>query len=241
MKIIFTDALNGTQMSQKSIPGKCDTSISHRRKHETTAHRIKRAINHKRIWKSGLWGSKGCGPHSSSRPRLPSPCPSTHIQRGLRGGRRGMGWKMVARCSVSWLPGRQQAVWVGCRGLQQASSHGYSLKAYSSASFYQTPRLSFCTSPLCEAWGRTAPRGLGSLNPGALSCSEPWFISNRGQERDRGEEREGGRLERQGKEEYSLRSVWRGCPAPRSCGICPPVTDFGRSNRPRLALDCCNR
>lgn len=84
---------------------------------------------------------------------------------------------------VSWLAGQKQA-----------SSHGYSLKAYSSASFYQTPRLSFCTSPLCEALGRTAPLGLGSPNPGALSCSEPWFISDRGQERDTEgkKEKEGG-------------------------------------------------
>lgn len=115
MKIIFTDAWIGTQMSQKSIPGKRDTSISHRRTQETTARRIKTAINNRRVWKSRLWGSKGCGPHSPSRPQLPSPCPSTHIQRGLRGGGRGMGWEMAARCSVSWLPGRQQAVWVGWR------------------------------------------------------------------------------------------------------------------------------
>lgn len=84
---------------------------------------------------------------------------------------------------VSWLPGQKQA-----------SSHEYSLKAYSSASFYQTPRLSFCTSPLCEVLGRMAPQGLGSPNPGALSCSEPSFISDRGwkRETERKKEKEGG-------------------------------------------------
>ncbi len=193
MKIIITDAWIGTQMSQKSIPGKHDTSISHRRTQETTARRIKTAIHHRRVWKRGLWGSEECGPHSPSRPDCPL-LAQTHTFRGdwgVVGGEWGEGWLLGA-------------LWVDCRagsrlcelvgGPKQASSHGYSLKAYSSASFYQTPRLSFCTSPLCEAWGRTAPRGLGSLNPGALSCSEPWFISDRGQDRETEgkKEKEGG-------------------------------------------------
>lgn len=240
MKIIFTDALNGTQMSQKSIPGKCDTSISHRRKHETTAHRIKKAINHKRIWNSGSWGSKGCGPHSPSRPRLPSPCPSTHIQRGLRGGRRGMGWEMVARCSVSWLPGRQQAVWVGCRAYSRPLHTGTHWKPIALHHFIKLLVYLFVLL-LCARREGERLLGVRALRITMLFLVQSLRLFPTEDRREtEGQEREGGRLERQGKEEYSLRSVWRGCPDPRSCGICPPVTDFGRSNRPRLALDCCN-
>ncbi len=114
MKIIITDAWIGTQMNQKSIPGKHDTSISHRRTQENSTQNQDSYKSQARL-KTWIVRIKGMRPTLALSPRLPSPCPNTHIQRGLRGGGRGMGWGMAARCSVSWLPGRQQAVWVGWR------------------------------------------------------------------------------------------------------------------------------
>lgn len=130
----------------------------------------------------------------SSAPR--HPCPGTHDQRGIVCTEVGERWRGVGGggvlceylgCCLQPDLGKIQS---GPVTQQFWYSSRYSLTAYSSASFYQTPRQFFCISPQCGGWGRRAPRGLGSLSPGALSCSEPWSV--RSHNRERRGEREGG-------------------------------------------------
>lgn len=240
MKIIFTDAWNGTQMSQKSIPGKRNTSVSRHGKHKTTARRMKTTTNQAHrftsVTKTGFWGSKRRRPHvtTSNCPRLAQ----AHTFRGdlgVVGTERG--WEMVAGCSVSWLPGRQQAVWVGCR----VDSRPLHTGTHKSIALHHFIKLFVYLFVLLLCARREGERlfGVRTLWIPVLFLVQSLHLFPTG-EKNRGKER-GGRLEWQGKGEYSLHSAWRGCPALRSCGICPLATDFGRSNRPRLALDCCNR
>lgn len=190
------------------------------------------------VTRTEFWGSNRHRPHvtTSNCPRLAQ----THTFRGdlgVVGTERG--WEMVAGCSVSWLPGRQQAVWVGCR----ADSGPLHTGTHESIALHHFIKLFVYLFVLLLCARREGERLLGvrTLWIPVLFLVQSLRLFSTENEREKQREERGGRLEWQGKSEYSLRSVWRGCPALRSCGICPLAMDFGRSNRPRLAQGCCNR
>ncbi len=105
MKIIFTDAWIGTQMSQKSIPGKRDTSISHRRTQETHSTQNQDSYKSQARLKKWIVRIKGMQPTLALLPPTVLSLPKAHTYRG--------DWGVVGgKWGERWLLG---ALWVDCR------------------------------------------------------------------------------------------------------------------------------